>query len=147
MKWTCQRERLANQLRISLVSRRVVHDDVHVEIRGHVARDFVEELAELLGAVARHAFADDRSRFHNERGEHRRRAVAFVVVDAPLDPTRPQRQQRFGAVQRLDLALFIDAEHQSPLRRVDVSKPAKLQEFLPRSFPMMKMSIGLFLSI
>ncbi len=29
-------------------------------------------------------------------------------------------QQRLGAVQRLDLALFIDTEHQSPLRRVEV---------------------------
>ena len=98
-----------------LVARRVVHDDVHVEIGGHAALDFVEELAELLGAVARHAFADDRSRFHIERSEQRRRAVAFVVVGAPLDLTRPQWQQRLGAVQRLDLALFIDTEHQSPL--------------------------------
>jgi hypothetical protein len=102
-----------------LVARRVAHDDVHVEISGHVALDFVEELAELLGAVARHAFADDRSRFHIERGEQRRRAVAFVVVGAPLDLTRPQWPQRLGAVQRLDLALFIDTEHQSPLRRVE----------------------------
>src|ERR1700738_2763472 len=86
---------------------------------GHVALDFVEELAELLGAVARHAFADDRSRLHIERSEQRRRAVAFVVVGAPLDLTRPQWQQRLGAVQRLDLALFIDTEHQSPLRRVE----------------------------
>ena len=94
-----------------LVARRVVHDDVHVEISGHVALDFVEELAELLGAVARHAFADDRPRFHVERGEQRRRAVAFVVVGAPLDLTRPHGQQRLGAVQRLNLALFIDAKH------------------------------------
>jgi hypothetical protein len=31
--------------------------------------------------------------------------------------------------------------------RPTLSKPAKLQEFLPRSIPMMKMDIGLFLSI
>ena len=90
-----------------LVARRVVHDDVHVEIPGRVALDFVEEFAELLGAVARHAFADDRSRFHVERGKQRRRAVAFVVVGAPLDLAGPQGQQRLRAVQRLDLALFI----------------------------------------
>jgi len=94
-----------------LVARRVVHDDVHVEISGHVALDFVEELAELLSAVARHAFTDDRSRFHVERGEQRRRAMAFVIVGAPFDLTGSHGQQRLGAIQRLNLALFIDTEH------------------------------------
>jgi hypothetical protein len=40
-----------------------------------------------------------------------------------------------------------DARRRLRTTRLDVSKPAKLQEFLPRSIPMMKMSIGLFLSI
>ena len=96
------------------------HDDVHVEIRGHVALDFVEKLAELPGAVTRHALADDRSRLHVERSEQRRGAVAFVVVGAPLDLAGAHRQQRLRAIQRLDLALFIDAKHQSALRRVKI---------------------------
>ena len=41
------------------------------------------------GQARTHAFADDRARFHIERGEQRRRAVAFVVVGAPLDLTGP----------------------------------------------------------
>jgi hypothetical protein len=94
-----------------LVARRVVHDDVHVEISWHVALDFVEELAELLGAVARHAFADDRPLLHVEHSKQRRGAVAFVVVGAPLDLTKPHGQQRLRAVQRLNLTLFIDAKH------------------------------------
>jgi hypothetical protein len=84
---------------------------VHVEISGHIALDFVKKLAELLGAVPWHAFADDRSRFNVERCEQRRRAVAFVVVGAPLDLTRLHGQQRLRAVQGLNLALFIDAKH------------------------------------
>ena len=84
---------------------------MHVEIGGHVALDFVEEFAELLGAWRGMHFADDRSRFHVERGEQRRRAVAFLVMGAPLDLTRPHGQQRLRAVQRLNLALFIDAKH------------------------------------
>jgi hypothetical protein len=54
---------------------------------------------------------DDPSRFHIERGEQRRRAMAFVVVGAPFDLTGPHGQQRLRAIQRLNLALFIDAEH------------------------------------
>src|SRR6516162_9520541 len=39
---------------------------------------------------------------------------------APLDLTRPHRQQRLGAVERLDLGLFIHAEHQGTVGRVEV---------------------------
>ena len=122
VKWTCQRGRLANQSRISLVLWRaaVVHDEVDVEVGRHVALDRVEELAELLRAVAGHAFADDRSGLHVERGEQRGRAVPLVVVGAPLGLAGPHRQQRLGAVQRLDLAFLVDAEHHGALRRVEI---------------------------
>ncbi len=39
--------------------------------------------------------------------------MTLVVMGAPLGLPRAHRQQRLGAVQRLDLALFIDAEHQA----------------------------------
>ena len=98
-----------------------------------------------------HAFAERASKMVNSesrasacatsiaalRGEQRRRAVAFVVLGAPLDLTRPQWPQRLGAVQRLDLALFIDTEHQSPLRRVEVEADNVtyfLNELIRRTF-------------
>ena len=46
--------------------------------------------------------------------------MTLVVMAAPLDLTRPHRQQRLGAVERLDLGLFIHAEHQGAVGRVEV---------------------------
>jgi hypothetical protein len=39
---------------------------------------------------------------------------------APLGLPRTHRQQRLGAVERLDLRLFIDAQHQSAVGRVEI---------------------------
>jgi hypothetical protein len=66
VKWVCQRGRLANQPRISFVSwlEALSNDDVDVEISRHVVLDRIEEPAELLSPVARHALADDGSGFH-----------------------------------------------------------------------------------
>ena len=47
-------------------------------------------------------------------------AVALVVMAAPLDLPRPHRQQRLNAVERLDLRLFVDAQHQGAVGWVEV---------------------------
>ena len=106
--------------KLGLVARRVVHDNVNVEIGRNVALDLIEEPAELLSAVTRHAFADDRRCLDVERGEQSGRAVALIVVGSPLSLTAAHRQQRLYAIKCLDLALFIDAQHQSKLRRIKV---------------------------
>ena len=66
------------------------------------------------------ALAKDLAGLHVERGKERRRAVAAVVMRPPLHLARPHRQQRLGAVQRLDLRLLVDAEHQRLVRRGQV---------------------------
>ena len=43
--------------------------------------------------------------------------MARIVVGAPLDLSRSHGQQRLGPVQRLDLALLVDAQNQGALRR------------------------------
>ena len=111
-------EPVADQL--GLVGAVVVHDEMNVEIGRHVALDLVEELAELARAMAREALADDLAGRHVERGEQRGRAVALVVVGAPLGLAGPHRQQRLGAVQRLDLALLVDAQHHGAVGRVEI---------------------------
>ena len=60
VKCLCQRGRLANQSfdQLRFVARGIVHDDVDVETLGHVALDFVEELAELARSMARPALTD-----------------------------------------------------------------------------------------
>ena len=46
--------------------------------------------------------------------------MALVVVAAPLHLARTQGEQGLAAVQGLDLALLIDAEHQGAFRRCQV---------------------------
>ena len=53
-------------------------------------------------------------------GEERGGAVAGGVVGPPLHLTGPQGQQRLGAIQGLNLTLFVHTEHQSLVGRVQV---------------------------
>jgi hypothetical protein len=46
--------------------------------------------------------------------------VTLIVIAAPLDLTRPHRQQRLGAVERLDLELFVHAQHRCTVGRFEV---------------------------
>ena len=55
-----------------------------------------------------------------ERREHRRRAVAFVVVRQRPAATLLHRQSRLGAVERLDLRLLINRQHQRVLALIDI---------------------------
>ena len=73
---------------LRLVGRVVVHDDVDFETLGHAGLDVVQEPAELPAAVAAEVLADD---LDVEGGEQRGRAVALVVVSAPLDLPRAER--------------------------------------------------------
>src|SRR6266446_2062701 len=122
VKCICQRSRLANQSRISfgLMARGIVHDDVNVEIGGHMLFDGVEEAAEFLRPVARHAFADDGSGLYVEGGKERGRPVPLIVMGVPFDLPGSHREQRLGAIQRLDLRFLIDAEHQRVVWRVEI---------------------------
>ena len=87
---------------------------------GTACFDRVEEAAEFDRAVALVAAADDPAGGDVQRGEQRGGAVTRVVVGAPLDLAGPHRQQRLGAVQRLDLRFLIDAQHQCMVGRVEV---------------------------
>ena len=73
------------------MARRVVHHDMDVEIIGHIALDGVEKAAELGRTMTRHAPADDRAALYVQRGEQRSRAVALVVMGAPLGLSRTHR--------------------------------------------------------
>ena len=46
--------------------------------------------------------------------------MAGVVVGVPLDLARSHRQHRLGPVERLDLGLLVDAEHDGTVGRVEV---------------------------
>ena len=57
------------------------------------------------------AAVGDRAGGDLQGGEQGRGAVALVVVGSFLGQTRAHRQDRLGAVEGLNLALFIDTEH------------------------------------
>ena len=46
--------------------------------------------------------------------------MALVIVRAPLRHARQHRQDRLCTVERLDLALLVDAEHQRTIRRREI---------------------------
>lgn len=58
----------------------IVHDEVKVEPRQHACFDLVEELAELGGAMAPVASANDASGGNIEGGEQKCGAMPFVVI-------------------------------------------------------------------
>ena len=98
----------------------VVTDQVHVQVGGDLLVQLGQELLELGGAVAAVDGADDLAGGHVQRGEQGGDAVADVVVGAPLGHAGHHRQHRRRAVQRLDLALLVHAQHQRLLGRVQI---------------------------
>ena len=70
--------------------------------------------------MPRHARLDHDPVRHVERREQRRRAVALVVVRHRPRAARIDRQAFLRAVQGLNLALLVDAQHDRVLRRVEV---------------------------
>ena len=70
----------------------------------------------LLMPMPRVALPNHSSFHHIERSEERRGAVAFVVVRERAAAAPLEWQSGLGAIQRLHLALFIDAQHHGILR-------------------------------
>ena len=107
-------EPVADQL--GLVAAGVVEHDVDREVGRHAGVDGIEEAAELLRPVAWEAAPDHVAGGDIERGEQRGRTVALIVVRPPLGLAGPQRQERLGAVERLDLGLLVHAQHDRAIR-------------------------------
>ena len=103
-----------------LVGGVVVENQMDVARFLHGPVDPAEEGQELLGAVAWHAVADDQARLDVQRGEERGGAMALVIMGHRRRPSLLEGQARLRPIERLDLGLLIDAEHNSPIRRVEV---------------------------
>ena len=76
-----------------------------------------EEAQEFLMPMAWIAFADDAAFRHLQRRKQRGGPIAFVVVRKGAAPAGLEGQPRLRAIQRLNLALFIDTQHHGVLRR------------------------------
>ncbi len=93
---------------------------MHVELGGYLFVDLLEELLELDRAVAGVQRADHLAGGDIQRCEEAAGAVAFVVVGGARRRAGQDRQDRSAAIERLDLALLVHAQHQRPFRRVEV---------------------------
>src|SRR5271169_58675 len=103
-----------------LVRAVVVQDQMHVQLSGDVGFDRAQERKELLAAMTSMQLSDHAPRGDIQRREQTRRAVALVVMGAPLGQARGKRQDRLGAIQGLDLALLIHAQHHRLGRRIQI---------------------------
>ena len=91
--------------------------------------ELVEEREELLVAVLGVAGAGDLARRDLQRGVEAGRAVSLVVVRHPLRLAGLDRQRRLGAIERLDLRLLVNTEHQRAFGRVEV-EPDDIDDLL-----------------
>ena len=89
----------------------VVEDRMDRLASGDFSLDGVEEADELLMAMALHIAAHHGSAKHVHRRKQGRRPVPLVVKDYVSSPAFLERQARLRSIERLDLALFVDAEH------------------------------------
>jgi len=80
----------------------------------------LQERDELQVGVAFEAASMDLAAGHFQRGEQAGGAVTGVIVGHAGRQSGPHRQCRLGAVERLNLGLFIHAQHQGALGRVQV---------------------------
>ena len=81
-----------------------------------VCRNFLNSIARWRLCSA----ADDLAGGDVKRGIQARGAGALVVVGRALGNAREHRQDRRGAIERLDLALLVHAQHDRSLGRVQV---------------------------
>ncbi|MDQ1404869.1 MAG: hypothetical protein QOG55_498, partial [Acidobacteriaceae bacterium] len=98
----------------------VVHDEVDGQSLGNAGVDLFQKMEILLMAMAALAPTDHSAAGQIQSGEQRGGAMANVVVSYPFDVTQPHGQQGLSALQGLDLALFIDAQHHGFVRRMQI---------------------------
>ena len=98
----------------------VVDDGVDRLLDRHLRLDGIEEADELLVPVALHVAADDGTVEDVQSCEQRGRTVTFVVVGHRTGTARLHRQPWLGAVECLNLALFVDREDDRMGGRIDI---------------------------
>jgi len=114
-----------------LVRAIIVQNQVDIQFGGRHGIDRVQKLAELDGAMPAMTFSNDLAAGHLQGGKQRGGAVTFVVVSAAFDLPRSHREQGLRSVQGLYLGLFIHAQHQGSLGRVQV-EPHDVPHFLDK---------------
>src|SRR5690348_5908024 len=105
----------------------VIEDDVDGLFGRDLSLDLVEKADELLMPMLLHAAPDDLAFENVEGGKQSGGAVALVVVGHGGGASLLQGQARLGTVERLDLALLVDREHDGMLGRIDIKPDHVMQ--------------------
>lgn len=118
VKCTCEWDRRASQALILgvLCLAWYVHHELHVAVGGRSV-DLLEEIEKLGCPMALVALPDHCPCGDVECREQRGCAVANVSLGAPLGYACRQRKDWLLAVERLNLGLFVDTQHDCPVRR------------------------------
>jgi hypothetical protein len=116
---------------LMLVRGVVVTDQVKIRLLSRFAVDLTQELQPPNMAMALQLPRNELSIEHVERGEQRGSAVALVVVGHRRGASLFYGQSRWGALERLQLALLIAAQHQRTLGRLQLRTHDAL-EFLDK---------------
>ena len=98
----------------------VVDDQMQVEIGRGLMIDQFEKAQELSMPMARQASSNDCAIQHIQRREQGGGAVSLVVVGHGAGAPLLHGQAGLGAVEGLDLALFVNAENQRLVRRTEI---------------------------
>ena len=103
-----------------LVGSVVVEDPVHGLSNRHLRLDGIEEADELLVTMALHTSANNLAFQYVECCEQCRCAAALVVMGHCAGSAPLHRQARLGAVDGLNLRLFVDREDGGVGGRIDI---------------------------
>ena len=103
-----------------LVGGIVVDDEMKIETSRGLLVDQLEKAQELAMAMTRHASSDHPAVEHVQRGEQGGGAVALVIVGHRPGAPLLHGQSRLGAVESLDLALFVDTKDQRLVGRIEI---------------------------
>ncbi len=95
----------------------VVEDKMNREMLGHLRIDATQKAQELLMPVPPVTDTNNFSRRDVQRRKERSDSVTGVVVRLPLGYSGSHRKNRLRSIQRLNLRLFVDAEHDGALGR------------------------------
>src|SRR3954463_13241489 len=93
---------------------------MNIAVGGNGAVEFIQESQKLLMSMPGRAVANHRPVQDVQGGKERARAVALVIVGLALRDSGAEWQDRLGAVHSLNLTLFINAQHQSLVGRVQI---------------------------
>jgi hypothetical protein len=99
------------------------------EIRRYHVINRLQKPNELPIPVTTMTFADDASGRDVQRGKQRRRSVAHVVMRPVLGLSGTHRHQGRGAIEGLNLTVFIDRQQQGASRRIEI-QPHNVAHFV-----------------